>query len=116
MRKYILILFIFLTTIVSAQVTVQLQAPNQAEVGDKIRISYVVNTNDVEDFQVKDFPGFRVLYGPSTSSQSSFSMVNGKTTRNSSITFTYTVQPTEEGVLGDCFPVRSRPVLHVLRL
>lgn len=99
MRKYILILFIFLTTIVSAQVTVQLQAPNQAEVGDKIRISYVVNTNDVEDFQVKDFPGFRVLYGPSTSSQSSFSMVNGKTTRNSSITFTYTVQPTEEGVL-----------------
>ena len=99
MRKYFLILSFFIATLCSAQITVKLQAPNQAEVGDRIRISYVVNTNDVEDFQVKDFPGFRVLYGPSTSSQSSFSMVNGKTTHNSSITFTYMVQPTEEGVL-----------------
>ena len=99
MRKYFLILLFFIATLCSAQITVKLQAPNQAEVGDRIRISYVVNTNDVEDFQVKDFPGFRVLYGPSTSSQSSFSMVNGKTTHNSSITFTYMVQPTEEGVL-----------------
>lgn len=99
MRKYFLILLFFIATLCSAQITVKLQAPNQAEVGDRIRISYVVNTNDVEDFQVKDFPGFRVLYGPSTSSQSSFSMVNGKTTHNSSITFTYMVQATEEGVL-----------------
>ena len=99
MRKYFLILLFFIATLCSAQITVKLQAPNQAEVGDRIRISYVVNTNDVEDFQVKDFPGFRVLYGPSTSSQSSFSMVNGKTTHNSSITFTYMAQPTVEGVL-----------------
>ncbi len=82
-----------------AQVTVQLQAPRQAEVGDKIRISYVVNTSDVDDFEVSEFPGFRVLYGPSTSTQSSFSMVNGKTTRSSSVTYTYMVQPTDEGVL-----------------
>lgn len=99
MRRYFLILFLLIATASFAQITVKIQAPNQAEVGDRIRISYVVNTNDVEDFQVKDFEGFRVLYGPSTSSQSSISMVNGKTTRNSSITFTYMVQPTSEGVL-----------------
>lgn len=82
-----------------AQVSVQLQAPRQAEVGDKIRISYVVNTTDVDNFEVGDFDGFDLLYGPSTSSQHSVRMVNGKTTKTSNITYTYMVQPTREGVL-----------------
>jgi len=80
-----------------ADVEVRLQAPRQAFVGERIRVSYVVNTSDVEDIQVERFPGFEVLFGPSTSTQSSVSMVNGKTTQSSSITFTYTLQPTEEG-------------------
>lgn len=99
MRTLLLSIALFLTTTLLGQVTIKLQAPRQAEVGEKIRISYVVNTNEVDDFEVSEFPGFRVLYGPSTSTQSSFSMVNGKTTRSSSVTYTYLVQPTEEGVL-----------------
>ena len=76
-----------------------MQAPSQAEVGQRIRISYVANTADVEDFQVGDFQGFNVLYGPSTSRSSSFSMTNGHTTQSSTVTFTYTVVPTEQGTL-----------------
>ena len=93
-----ILLFLSLSTI-CAQVTLKVQAPSQAEVGQRIRISYVANSGDVEDFQVGDFQGFNVLYGPSTSRSSSFSMTNGRTTQSSTVTFTYTVVPTSEGTL-----------------
>ena len=93
----ILSLLFIIAEFVSAQVTLKLQAPSQTEVGRRIRVSYVANTQDVEDIQVGDFPGFNVIYGPSTSSSSSFSMINGKTTQSSSLTFTYTLLATEEG-------------------
>lgn len=96
-RYYFLLFFFLAVTQLYAQVTVKLQAPSQTEVGQRVRISYVVNTNDVDDIKIGDFQGFNVLYGPSTSSQSSISMINGKTTHNSSMTFTYTVAATKEG-------------------
>ncbi len=77
--------------------TVRLQAPERCEVGQRINVSYVVDTQDVEDIQVGDFSGFEVLYGPSTSRQSSFQMINGKTTQSSSITFTYVILAQKEG-------------------
>lgn len=77
--------------------TVRLQAPDVCEVGRRINISYVVDTQDVEDIQVGEFPGFELLYGPSTSTQSSFQMINGKTTHSSTITFTYVLLAEKEG-------------------
>ena len=97
-HSILLFLFLFIGTL-CAQVTLKVQAPSQAEVGQRIRISYVANTSDVEDFQVGDFQGFNVLYGPSTSRSSSFSMTNGHTTQSSTVTFTYTVVPIEQGTL-----------------
>ena len=91
------IVTILCTQALLSQVKLSIQAPSQAEVGERIRVSYVANTKDVEDIQVGDFPGFKVLYGPSTSSSSSFSIVNGKTTQSSSLTFTYTLIATDEG-------------------
>ena len=92
------LLFLALSSVFS-QVTLKIQAPSQAEVGQRIRISYIANTQDIDDFQVEDFEGFNVLYGPSTSRSSNFSMVNGRTTQSSTVTFTYTVVPTKEGTL-----------------
>ncbi|MBR6032274.1 MAG: protein BatD [Bacteroidaceae bacterium] len=99
-RRYTIftLLFLVLST-VCAQVTLKVQAPSQAEVGQKIRISYIANTTDVDDIQVGDFTGFDVLYGPSTSRSSSYSIVNGHVTGGSTITYTYTVIPTTEGTL-----------------
>ena len=88
---------IFIITNGVAQVRVTLQAPSQVEEGQRIRVSYVVNTQDVDDIQVGDFPGFELLYGPSTSSSSSFSIVNGKTTHTSQMTFTYTLLARKAG-------------------
>ena len=99
-RLYTILTLLFLAlSPVFSQVTLKVQAPSQAEVGQRIRISYVANTQDIEDFQVGSFEGFNVLYGPSTSRSSSFSMTNGRTTQSSSVTFTYTVVPIKEGTL-----------------
>lgn len=77
--------------------TVRMQAPDQCEVGTRINVSYIVDTQDVQDIRVGDFPGFELLYGPSTSRQSSYQMINGKTTQSSSITFTYVFLAQKEG-------------------
>ena len=95
----IFVLFLLALSPVFPQVTLKVQAPAQAEVGQRIRISYVANTQDIEDFQVGNFEGFNVLYGPSTSRSSNISIVNGRTTQSSTVTFTYTVVPTSEGTL-----------------
>lgn len=80
-----------------AQVTIRVQAPREVVEGDRFRVSYVVNTTDVEGFNVGDFEGLTVLYGPSQSTSSSFSIVNGKTTSSSTVTFTYTVSADKAG-------------------
>lgn len=96
--KYILILSLLcLANITLAQVRVTINAPHQAFVGQRIQVSYTASTQDVEDYSISDFPGFDVLYGPSTSRQSSYSMINGKTTSSSTLTFSYTLMPTKEG-------------------
>lgn len=82
-----------------AQATFKIQAPAQAEVGQRIRVSYVANTTDVEDFQIEDFQGFDVLYGPSTSRSSNYSFVNGHASHASTLTFTYTLMPNTSGTL-----------------
>ncbi len=99
MRKFVLtfIYFAMAATAALAQVTFKIEAPRQAEVGQQIRVRYVANTTDVEDIQVNDFKGFKVAYGPSTSRSSNFSMINGKTTQSSTLTFTYVLVATQEG-------------------
>lgn len=99
MKRILLLFIIFHTSLAAlfAQVRVSVQAPSQVEEGRNIRVSYVVNTNDVDDIQVGDFTGFELLYGPSTSTQSSVSIVNGKMSRNSQVTFTYTLQARQPG-------------------
>ena len=82
---------------VLAQVSVRVQAPSEVVQGDRFRVSYVVNTSDVDDFKIGEFEGLVELYGPSRSQSSSFSIVNGKTTSSSSVTFTYTLTTNQAG-------------------
>lgn len=89
-------LLILLVVTAFAQ-SVRIQAPDVCEVGRRVNISYIVDTQDVDDIQVGEFSGFELLYGPSTSSQSSFQMINGKTTHSSTITFTYVLLAEKEG-------------------
>ena len=73
-------------------------APSQVAVGEQFRLTYTVNTDDVEGFRAGNMPSeLEVLMGPSTSRQSSFQMVNGHTSSSSSITYTYILCATANG-------------------
>ncbi len=74
------------------------KAPSQVAVGEQFRLSYTVNTDDAKGFRAGDIPdAFDVLMGPSTSTQSSFQMVNGHTSSSSSITYTYILSANKNG-------------------
>lgn len=80
-----------MTVVAAIAQTLTANAPSQVAVGEQFRLSYTVNTQDnVTGFRIGNVPdAFEVLMGPSTSSQSSFQMVNGHTSSSSSITYTY---------------------------
>lgn len=74
------------------------RAPSQVAVGEQFRLTYTVNTDDVNDFRAGNIPeALEVLMGPRTSTQSSFQMINGKTSSSSSVTFTYIVCANKAG-------------------
>lgn len=98
MNRYIAsFLFLIHVLVVGAAVEVTASAPSEVEEGQQFRLQFVVNTQDISDFSFPELTDFSVDYGPSRSSQSSFSIVNGKTTQSSSVTFTYTLSAIKKG-------------------
>ena len=78
--------------------TLTANAPHQVAVGEQFRLTYTVNTQNVNGRPTVNIPdAFEVLMGPSTSSQSSFQIINGHTTQSSSVTYTYIVVATKNG-------------------
>lgn len=72
--------------------------PQQAEVGQRVQLSYTLNSSDYDRIKLDgEIQNFDVLYGPSVSSSSSISIINGKTTQSSSTTFTYVLRAKKEG-------------------
>jgi hypothetical protein len=59
--------------------------------GEEIELEYSVN-QEVDEFTPPEFGQFKYLGGPSTGSSTSIQMINGKTSRSSSYTFTYYIQ------------------------
>ena len=96
-RHLLFIIFSLIFSHVVAQ-TLTGRAPSQVAVGEQFRLSYTINTQDVRGFRSGRIPdGFEVLMGPSTSTQSSFQMVNGHTSSTSSVTYTYILVANKNG-------------------
>ena len=78
--------------------SIRVEGPTAVYNGEQFQIRYVVNTTDVKGFRMGNTPdAFEVLMGPSTSTQQSFSMVNGKTSHTSSVTYTYVLLARKTG-------------------
>ena len=63
-------------------------APSSVVAGKEFRLSFVIN-REGKNFQYPDMEGFDVLFGPSTSHSSSYSMINGKASRSVSNSYTF---------------------------
>lgn len=98
MRVLMVLLIIHCSLLIATAQTLTGRAPAQVAVGEQFRLSYTVNTDDAKGFRAGNIPdAFDVLMGPSTSTQSSFQMVNGHTSSSSSITYTYILSATKNG-------------------
>ncbi len=98
MKKYLIILILMTTALVSWAQTLTGRAPGVVAVGEQFRLSYTVNTDEAKGFRAGNIPdAFDVLMGPSTSTQSSFQMVNGHMSSSASITYTYILSAKKNG-------------------
>lgn len=124
-QKYsYLLLFILFTSVfvvnafADGGVTMNVSAPSTVEAGGKFRVQFTVNTQNVSGFTAPDFKGFEVIYGPATSSQSSFQIINGRTSQSSSIIYTYVLYSENPGtftigsasIVAEGKTVKSHPV------
>lgn len=98
MKKSLIILMLMLTVVAADAQRLVASAPSHVSTGEQFRITYTINTQNVSGFRAGSIPGaLEVLMGPSTSSQSSFQMVNGHTSSSSSITYTYILCANKNG-------------------
>ncbi len=98
MKKYLFTLVFIVTAVACWAQTLTGRAPGQVAVGEQFRLSYTVNTDDAKGFRAGNIPdAFDVLMGPSTSTQSSFQMVNGHMSSSASITYTYILSAKKNG-------------------
>lgn len=94
MKQYILFIYSLFFIALSAfadDVRITASAPSTVEVGDKFQVKFQINSQDFSNFNAPNFKGFEVLYGPSTSTSSSYQYINGKASHSTSVTYTFTV-------------------------
>lgn len=100
MKHYAITLLLFITSAVcaiAANVDIIVDAPSTVEVDEQFRVRFTINSSEVANFGAPSFKGFEVIYGPAKSSQSSYQIINGKTSQSSSITFTYILRAVSTG-------------------
>ena len=98
--KYSLLLVLLLLSTVSASAQhITVTVPSSVAAGENFRLSYTVDTQNVEEFKAGTMPSaIEVIAGPYTSRQSSYQMINGHTSSTSSVTYTYTLYIAKPGV------------------
>ena len=102
MRKLVFLFILFATFGVVAKatdITFKASAPEAVVMGETFRLSYTVNAEG-KDLRVPEIPDFEVLIGPSTSKNMSTQIINGEMTSETSLTFTYILQPKKEGTFN----------------
>lgn len=101
MHKYLLlcILSFFSLGYINAQgISFRTSAPNAVVKDEQFRLTYTLEGGQGDQLKVPNsIKGFDILFGPSVSSSSSVQIINGKTTSNSSESYTYILAASQEG-------------------
>lgn len=102
MKKVSVIIFLFCTLALNLfadeKLTFTASAPDVVVEGDNFRLEYSVNSTDVKDLRIaSNINGFDILAGPYRSTSRNVSIINGKQTSSSSVTFTYTLSALKAG-------------------
>ncbi|MFC2138230.1 BatD family protein, partial [Bacteroidota bacterium] len=95
---YILVIIPFFKGFAADKISFKASAPKSVTVGQQFQLIYSLNAKP-KKFYTPDLSKFNVLAGPSQSSSSSVSIVNGQMTQSFSYTYTYVLQAPNEGNL-----------------
>ncbi len=98
MKKLLFILFILpiLNCFAANDVVFKASAPKTVKVGQQFQLVFSLNAKP-KNLYPPDLSNFNVLAGPSQSSSSSVSIVNGQMSQTFSYTYTYVLQSSTEG-------------------
>ncbi|WP_080904392.1 BatD family protein [Parabacteroides sp. Marseille-P3160] len=102
MRRLIILFILALSTgayINADEVSFTASAPSAVVTGEQFRLSYTLNAEGT-DIRIPELPDFEVLMGPSTSTAYSSTFINGKTSSETTVTFTYILMPKKEGTFN----------------
>lgn len=108
MKRTFLIVLTLCSLLSAAAQTFKTQAPTSVAQDETFRVQYVLSTSEGEDFHCPSNANFEILGGPSTSTYSSFQIINGKRSSSSSITYTYILRARRTGKLA-----LPRPIVKV---
>lgn len=99
MKKILLLFLLYLVTFNSwaDRVEFKADAPDVVVQGDQFRLTYTVNSMNVNGFRIPAIKGFDVLMGPSQSQQSYTQVINGKMSSSQQITYTYILMANNTG-------------------
>lgn len=92
----VLVLASFASISAYGQNSLSVDAPNVVALDENFRVVFTAD-GKAKDFNLPKVDGFTILAGPSTSTSSNTSIINGKMTHSYQQSFTYIFQPTAEG-------------------
>ncbi|MCQ2198178.1 MAG: BatD family protein [Paludibacteraceae bacterium] len=99
--KAIALTFIFLLSTclsaIAAEISFVAKAENVVTLGEKVLIMFTLNNAESDNINFPSLEGFKILYGPNKSTNSSMSIINGHREQSYSTTWTYYVTPEKEG-------------------
>ncbi|MGB0976699.1 MAG: BatD family protein [Prolixibacteraceae bacterium] len=98
-KKLSFLLLLILTSwkVSADKVKVELSTANVARVGQQIRLAIATN-EEADKVKLPNLSPLEVLMGPMTSSSSSIQIINGRSSRNNSYTYTYIVRSSKAGI------------------
>lgn len=100
MRKCFFLFFLLMslgwTVDAADQISFKATAPQSVVMGEQFRLTFIVNAEG-KDLRVQEMSDFDVLMGPSQSTSYSNSWVNGKSSSQTTVSYTYILMPKKEG-------------------
>ncbi|MCF0243145.1 MAG: BatD family protein [Bacteroidaceae bacterium] len=99
MKRYLSIYIFLLFSALMFSQSVQISAPTNVSAGENFRVEYHVSSDDVSDvrFSGRLPEGLEEIAGPYVSTQSSYQIINGHTSSNSSARITYLLYAAKAG-------------------
>lgn len=99
MKKSILsVLFILASLAAFGQTSIKVQAPNLVAVDETFNVMFVIEgEHSPSEFTWSEGDDFQLVWGPQKGKSSSVSIINGKKTSSTQVTYTYVLMPRKAG-------------------